>query len=167
MAKGVLLVSCPSVFPHFPEVLRKYVEKLQIWLNSDKYIGHFTWRRNCVSRCNSDSCRSSTDSALLCFRDNAFSICYTYCSQHICISALQRERNIAFPWRWWVRERAILLRYAYTFSFSLSSSSTTPTTTTTTITSSSSSSPLLLLLLFLLLLLLPLLLLFLLLLILP
>jgi hypothetical protein len=100
----------------FLRLLRKYVEKPQIWLNSDKYIG-----QNCVSRCNSDSCRSNTDSALLCFRDNALSICYSYCSQHICICALQRERIIAFPWRIWVCERAVLLCYAYTSSSSSSS----------------------------------------------
>jgi len=30
---------------------RKSVEKLQIWLKSDRNIGHFTYRTKCISYC--------------------------------------------------------------------------------------------------------------------
>ena len=56
--------------------------------------------------------RNNTESSLLCFRGNAFSI-YRIVDSDVYMSATQRERSTVLPWQLQLREHVTMSRYTY------------------------------------------------------
>ena len=93
-------------------ILRKSAEKSQIWLTSNKNVGHFTWIPSVFHTFGSDNCSAATEISLLCFLCNASNVSEIPESD-ISYSLIQGKYNRLFPWQLWLRESPTVIRNTY------------------------------------------------------
>lgn len=88
------------------------VEIIQIWLETDKNIRHFTWRAKCVLCCwHRHVQHNNKYSALLYCYSKTVNIYVV--NSNVFVSTTQKEHHVALPWQQRLCKCTIVLCYTY------------------------------------------------------